>query len=197
MPPKKKSAPGETGIRIPAPELRTLVVKVRGTSPLLVSRWSEKALRQIAESQSGAPKTRKRAARDPQAEYEASSYRIGKGYGFPAAAFRLASVSACRLVDGLTMTQARSLFRVTEDLVKLEGPGPVMDERPVRLANGSADIRYRARFDEWSTKLTIRFLQSAVSAEQLVNLLVLAGECVGVGELRPERGGNYGCFTVE
>jgi len=195
MPPRKKP---ESRIIVPAPNLKVMRVGIKGLSPLLVNRWSEKAMRQIEETQSGAPKTRKRAARDPRAEFEASSYRYpGGGYGFPSASFRLAAVSACRLVDGLTMTQARVLFVIPADLVKLVGPRPKMDTRPVRLANGSADLRYRALFWPWATKLDIRYNANAVSAEQIINLLVLAGECIGVGELRPEKGGNHGRFTIK
>jgi hypothetical protein len=188
----------KTKIIIPPPDLRVLNCNIEGLSPLLVSRWSEKATRQITESQSGAPKTRKRAARDPEAEFKASLYEYpGGGYGFPCAAFRLAAVSACRLVDGLTMTQARLLFVIPDDLAKLTGAKPKMDTRPVRLANGSADLRYRGIFWPWATKLSVRYNAGAVSAEQLLNLLILAGECIGVGELRPERGGNYGRFTIK
>ena len=36
----------------------------------------------------------------------------------------------------------------------------------------------------------------ATTAEQVLNLLALAGEMVGVGEYRVERGGNYGRFKI-
>lgn len=184
-------------IEIAKPDIRTLRVKIVGLSPLMVSQWSEKALRMMAEAQSGAPKNKKREPRDPEQEFKDSCPKYpGGGYGFSAAAFRLAAIAACRHVDGLAMTQARSLFFVLGDLVKIEGK-PVMDTRPVRQADGVANLRYRARFDEWSTTLDLRYNAGATSAEQIYNLLVLAGEFVGVGEYRVERGGNYGRFTIK
>jgi hypothetical protein len=182
---------------IEKPDIRTLKVRVVGLSPLMVSQWSDKALRQMAEAQSGAPKNRKHPPRDPQKEYEDSCPKLSDGsYGFSAAAFRLAAVSACRHVDGLAMTSARSMFFVVDDLVKIKGR-PTMDTRAVRQADGGTNLRYRARFDSWETTLTIRYNAGSATAEQILNLLVLAGEFVGVGEYRVERGGNYGRFEVK
>ena len=63
-----------------------LLVPVVGTAPLIVNRWSEKAKRELLESQQGKKKIK--TPLDPQAEYEASYYRIEvddqpMGYGSP------------------------------------------------------------------------------------------------------------------
>jgi hypothetical protein len=174
-------------------------IKIAGLSPLLMHCWSAKQMRQIAENQAQVPKSAKREKRDPEAEFKASMYLWPKGgYAFPAGSFRLACISACRSIDGLTMTQARQLFNVESenDLVKIVGPEPKMDTRPVRLSNGSADIRYRGIFWPWSTEIQIRYNAGATSAEQIAHLLLLAGETVGIGELRPEKGGSYGRFEI-
>lgn len=184
-------------IRIPEPDLRLMSVDLVGLSPLLCQRFSEKAGRQIAEGQSGAPKSKKRTPRDPHQEYLDSMHEHPSGgYAFPASAFRKAAISACRMLDGLPMTVARTLFICPQELVKIEGSKPVMDTRHVRLSSGSVDLRYRGIFHEWKTKLEIRYNAGATSVEQIANLLVLAGECIGVGELRPEKGGNYGRFSI-
>jgi hypothetical protein len=44
--------------------------------------------------------------------------------------------------------------------------------------------------------VTIKFNTSAISAEQVANLLNVAGFGVGIGEWRPERNGSYGRFHV-
>lgn len=66
----------------------------------------------------------------------------------------------------------------------------------VRIALGTADIRYRGEFREWSADLAIRFNASVLSAEQITNLFNMAGFGVGVGEWRPERSGSFGMFHV-
>ena len=189
---------------IQCPQFKLVSIKLEGLSPLVVHRWSEKALGMMTAKQAGAPKTRKRDARDPEAEFEAASYKLDDGnYGFPAGAFKLAAVSSCRLIDGITMTAARGLFVCPQEFVTLTNPAPekgkpwpVMDTRPVRVGMGAADIRYRPMFWPWTCELHVRFVAGATSAEQIGYLLMLAGEAVGVGEMRPEKGGNYGRFRI-
>jgi hypothetical protein len=189
-------------IIIPKPHFETMDMDLIGLSPLLVNRWSEKAIRQIEEKQAKTAVRQKRAQRDPHAEFEAASYRVNGSYAFPSASFRLAAIGACRLIDGITMATARRLFTCPEEYVILEGNSkngaswPEMDSRPIRLANGVADMRYRPLFWPWACTLRIRFFAGATTPEQIGNLIVLAGECIGIGELRPEKGGNLGRFTI-
>lgn len=187
-------------LEIRRPDLQTVEIPLEGLSPLIVNRWSEKAMRQIEENQQGKVKMPrgKKEPRNPEAEFLASSYRLGDGdYGFPAGAFRKAAISAVRNVDGMTMAFAKGLFVCPDEYVQLITGEPEMDVRPVRLQSGVADLRYRAKFWPWSCVLKIRFFAGATSAEQIANLMIIAGECVGVGELRPERGGSYGRFTIK
>lgn len=195
---KAAKSTGSVVLDVPKPDIKWMTLNIEGLTPLLCGGWSEESLQEMERAQSHAPKTGKRAPRDPQADYEGSMYRSGNGkdYLFPSAAFRKAAISACRGIDGLAMTEAAQLFRCEDEYVTLQGK-PTMDRRPARLKNGTATIAYRARFDKWSCKLTLRYNARATNAEQLVNLLLLAGETVGVGNLRPEKKGNYGCFTIK
>lgn len=62
---------------------------------------------------------------------------------------------------------------------------------------GTADIRYRGEFPEWSTEITLRYNANVLSPEQVANLFNVAGFAVGVGEWRPQRDGSFGMFHVE
>jgi hypothetical protein len=169
-------------------------------------RWSEKAKIMMLEKQMGKSRGKKEA-KDPQADYEACIYRMDDGApGFPAAAFKAAIVGACRLFDGLPMTQAKIAVRVEgvfnaggECLIPIEGE-PRMREDMVRLETGVADIRHRAGFPQWRATLQITFNEGVLSLEQLYNLVNAAG-FGGVGEWRPSapkgKSGSYGCFRVE
>jgi hypothetical protein len=67
----------------------------------------------------------------------------------------------------------------------------------VRIAMGTADIRYRGEFKKWMCEITVNFDASMLSAEQVYNLFNRAGFAVGVGERRPEKeGAGYGRFHV-
>ena len=73
---------------------------------------------------------------------------------------------------------------------------PEMREDMVRIGMGTADIRYRGEFKNWSTILTIRYNERAMSLEQIINLFNIGGFSCGVGEWRPSKDGSYGMFHV-
>lgn len=189
---------------IQRPQFVEIVVKLVGLSPLMVHAWSEKARGLMVAKHAGAPKTRKREIRDPEQEFRDAAYRLDDGaHAFPAGGFKAAAVSSCRLIDGITMVAAKSLFVVPQEYVTItnpkpekDKPWPTMDARPVRVGMGAADLRYRPVYWPWACELRVRYVAGSTSAEQIGYLLMLGGEAVGVGEMRPERGGNYGRFAI-
>lgn len=191
-------------ISIPAPDIRVLNVTVEGTSPLIVHRFAEKARKQIEDKQ-GKRARGAREIRDPEAEYEAAMYKLdGRGkYGFKANAFKLAMVDACAFCEGITKVFAKGAFFVMGDLLEIKGSKPHMRTDVVRVPpgpGGGADMRYRPEWDTWTIDLQIRYNAQLITAEQLVNLLTLAGLHIGIGEQRPsspKKSGNNGMFTVQ
>lgn len=193
---KAKAKPAEETIQIPQIEIERMVIKVIGDSPLVVHKWSEKAKKEMLDKQMKVAK-KGREAKDPQRDYEESIYHHPDGgYGFPSIAFKSSAVDACRFTDGTKMTVARGAFHVEGEYVKLEGDDPKPREDMVRVGMGTADIRYRAEFTNWSASIPISYNKHALSREQIVNLFNLAGFGVGVGEWRPEKNGQFGRFHV-
>lgn len=197
------------GVEIPTPDFRTLEIPITSITPLIVHSWDEKAKRQMLEKQMkrAAPK---KEAKNPEADYLASMYISDEDWhGVPAVGFKQAMVDACRQTDGLSMTLAKRLFFIKADgrsskknvdLVRIEGT-PRPREDMVRLKKGgSADIRYRAEYPEWSATLTVEYNARLISAEQIVNLVELAGYSEGVCEWRPSSPesatGIYGRWKV-
>lgn len=190
-----KSTPATETISIPSIEVRTMRLRLIGDSPLISHAWSEKAKKQMLDKQMKKAKTAKEA-KDPHQDYIDSMYVHPEGgYGFPCVAFKAAAVGACRFSDGVKMTEARGAFHVVGELAQIEGE-PNMRQDMVRIAMGTADIRFRGEFKKWAVELTISYNAAALSAEQIVNLFNIAGFGVGVGEWRPERDGSYGRFHV-
>lgn len=183
-------------------DLRYVEVPIIGETEYISHRWSEKARAMMLAAQTS--KTRvKKQPKDPQADYEGSMYRLEDGRcGIPAAAFKAAIVGACRLFEGVRMTQVKTLIRVigegTDQLVPIDAE-PHMREDMVRLETGVADIRFRAGFWPWSASIQIRYIASAIGLGSVVNLLDAAGQG-GVGEWRPSAPksatGSYGTFRV-
>lgn len=194
-------------IEIPKIDVRQLEIQVMGDSPLICHRWSEKAKKEILDKQMKKAKTAKEA-KDPWMDFCHSLYWLDEmpakpteaqvraaKFGFPAVAFKAAAVSACRDADGLRMTEARGRFHVNGELVEING-SPTLREDMVRVGMGTADIRFRGEFKEWNAVLRLSYNASAISPEQIVNLLNIAGFGVGVGEWRAEKDGSYGRFHV-
>ena len=183
-------------------------LNIVGMSPLIVHRWSEKAKKMILDTQMKRAKTAK-VAKDPEQDFNDSRYISTEGWdGIPAGGFKACLVNAGRLIDGLDMTMARRLFFVqpqgfTKDgvvLIKIDGT-PENFESMVRIAMGTADIRFRAMYREWNAVVLIEFMKNQISREQLVNLIEVAGWGEGLCEWRPgapkSNTGSYGRFSIK
>lgn len=200
-------APSVT-LQIPRIDVKRLVLKLSGDSPLISHAWSQKAIDMMLDKQMKKAKAAK-AAKDPWSDFCESLYWVtgkpekpnekdveGAKFGFPCVAFKAAAVGACRFSDGIKMTEARGAFHVIGELSTIESDPPKMRQDMVRIGMGTADVRFRGEFTEWSTELTISYNAAALSPEQIVNLFNIAGFGVGVGEWRPEKDGSYGRFHV-
>lgn len=178
-------------------ETQDVSIKLIGITSLICNRFPERAPEQILNKQQKKAKGGKKI-RDPEKEYLESLYPKNGATGcyvFPSQAFKNAAVGACRYVDGLAMTVTRGALHIMAEYVDIEGE-PSMREDTVRLPNGSADLRYRAEFKEWSVILPIRFNSTALSLEQVASLFDIAGFGVGVGDWRPEKNGSHGMFRL-
>ena len=191
----------ETTIEIQKVEIAMVKFRVRGITPLIVSRFSEKAKQMMLEKQMKKASAGKEA-KNPVEQYENSLYKFadGKRTGFPAVGFKAAMVRGGKQL-GLTMTDLRGRFHVMADegdLVEIHGE-PHPREDMVRLATGVADIRFRGEYYAgWEAELTIQYFKNAISAEQLAQLLSIAGFSCGIGEWRPEKSnsGSFGLFEL-
>jgi hypothetical protein len=195
-------------VAIPRIDTRTMQLRLVGDSPLISHAWSQKAIEMMLAKQMKKAKTAK-DAKDPWSDFCESLYWLSAKpakpteddvtkaeFGFPCVAFKAAAVGACRFSEGIKMTEARGAFHVSGELVKIESDPPKMRQDMVRIAMGTADVRFRGEFTQWAATITVAYNAAALSPEQIVNLFNLAGFGVGVGEWRPEKDGSYGRFHV-
>ncbi len=183
-------------IRIVQYDIKTTRLRIVGESPLICHAWSEKAKLMMLNKQMGLA-TEGKTPKDPDEDFRSSLYHLeGGGYGFPTIAFKAAAVTACTsLGKAITKVAARQAFHIQGEMAVIKGE-PRRRSDMVRIGMGTADIRFRGEFPEWETELLIRFNARAITLEQLVNLFNLAGFAVGVGEWRPECGGQNGLFRT-
>lgn len=187
-----KDAPVEVAVE--RLDLRHIELTLVGDSPLIVHAWSDKAKKMMLDKQMKRGSQGK-TAKDPEEDYRESLYHHPDGgYGFPTVGVKAAAVRAGTDV-GMKMTDIRRSFYIAGEMVKVDGE-PRMCEDMVRVGMGTADIRYRGEFPEWTIKLTVTYNARVISVEQLVNLFNVAGFGVGIGEWRPEKSGQFGMFHV-
>jgi hypothetical protein len=193
----------------PIPQ-ETIYVPIIGTSPLIVSRFSEKAKQQMLDTQQG--RRRPRTARDPDEEYRASLYkgtnaRRNTLYGFPASGFKQATVGAARFYGkDVKMTELRQFMffkgryfpEEGQQLTVINGT-PVMRQDYVRLAGAGrpADLRFRGMFEQWTAVLVVSYTSSALTRDSALSLIDAGGTGVGVGEWRPEHKGEFGTYAID
>jgi hypothetical protein len=196
----------ETTITIDPIAEETVMVPIVGTSPLLVNRFSEKAKRQMLDAMQG--RKTHREPKNPEAEYEAAFYRFkdGNANGFPAIAFKLATIGAARFYGkSVTMTSLKQFMffrgepgKDGQQLVRITGE-PRMREDVTRVGGGrgGADLAYRPEFTEWSAVLDVTYVTSALTRNSVLSLIDAGGKGIGVGEWRPEKDGDFGTYRID
>lgn len=204
----------EATVTISPPDIRTAEFMIRGTAPLVVNAFSEKAQAQMRAKQeagSTANSKRKRPARDFDADLKRALHISTAGWeGIVATAFKHALVSACRTV-GFKMTLAKlGLFVEPEGFDSKNGlplirivsdKGYETSVMHAPNTGGTFDLRVRPMWREWRMKIRISYDADMFTLSDVANLLMRAGRQVGVGEGRPDSkrsvGQSWGTFTVE
>ena len=175
-----------------------LTLRIVGDTPLVTHRFDERARKQIADKQGGKAK-QKKAPKVPEDDFNAARYQLEEGGdGFPSAGLKRAAMSAFRFSDGIKKVEIAGALHVEpgKELVQIIADEPTMREDAVRIAMGTTDLRYRPQYWPWSIEFEVLYNERAITPEQIVNLFDIAGFGIGIGENRPERGGQWGMFHV-
>ena len=200
-------------IAITPPDFRHISIRLKGTSPLVINRFSQKAMIEMKATQEAGSTSRAkkvRTAKDFDALYEGAKHKSIEGWdGIHAASFRNAAISACRAV-GFKMTHAKLAFRVMEDGWDMADGAPlvkILDGKaeqwiaPTRNATGVIDLRSRPMYKKWGARLNIQYDAGMLSDADIVNLISRVGVQVGIGEGRPDSkqsaGLGFGLFEID
>lgn len=190
-------AKAESVITLQPIQRQTMQVRIVGDSPLICHRFDEKA-RKIMLDKQQKKAAQAKAAKDPEADFNAARYVMEDGRdGFPAAGVKKAIANAFRFSDGIKRVEINGALHVEPgaELIPIDCREMVMREDTVRISM-STDIRFRPEYRDWSMEFCVVFNSRAISPEQIVNLVNIAGFGIGIGEWRPERSGQFGMFHV-
>ena len=222
---KKGRGPGRGPMVIDVEPLKLLSVKVTlvGETPLLMNNFNQRGvgLTEMRNRMLGipAPKKTNRAPKDPVRSFRDALYALSaipktKGtmkdwlagkkvtaYGkffIPFSMLKGCIETAATDVDGASKAGVKRAVRIVETWAELKHKAPpYMVEHVVRLPNGAPDLRYRAQFDDWEVTFTTQMNSAVLSVPKLVNLFNVAGFAAGLGDWRPEKGGEFGRFHVK
>lgn len=178
---------------------------VMGESPLIMERMSQKVKEGLL---SPAPKknaTERQTSlkHAPLQEYRDSAY-LAESNTNPtrlqmlSTAFKRSMATAALEIPGAKKSQIGRLTYVPGTHVDIYGlPKMLMSVVRSSDMNRTPDIRTRCIVPEWCAIVTVSFVSPQLRAQDVANLLGAAGQVVGVGGWRPEKGsGSFGRFTL-
>ena len=116
----------------------------------------------------------------------------------PGSAFKGAVKSAALRMPGATKTEISQLLQIMDEWVPIFGT-PMLHMAVVRNSgmNKTPDVRSRPILPRWCASLRVRFMTPQLSLQTVGRLFDGAGQIMGVGDFRPEKGaGNFGRFTI-
>jgi hypothetical protein len=194
-------ATANKSVQIKQFDIKHVVIPISGVSPLIVNKFSNKAIDMMIGIRNGGAKNKKHEIQVPEEDVENAKHYSEHGWeGFPAAGFKAAMVRGAKMI-GMVMKDTQTNFFVKADdeqsqLVRIYGESRLRRDM-VRVGMGAADIRFRPEYPEWSANLTIEFNAGVLSLDQIHQLVKAAGYGCGIGEMRPEKGKfNYGRFVL-
>ncbi len=183
-------------IQIPEIKLKSMVVSIVGSTPLLTNRFSDRARKMIEDKQQHEAKG-PREARDPDAEFNDAMHLLAGGvHGFPSDGIKKALVAAGFRFADEKGTHLRGILNIPAAFVPIQAPAPTMRSDPVRLRGAGFTIAYRPQFWPWSMDVPVMFNSSMIGEAQILNLFQIAGFAVGIGSWRPESNGTFGQFVL-
>ncbi len=182
--------------------MKTIEIEIRGTTPLLIHKFSEDA------EQAKATRRMEVKQRDPREEATKNAYIAQDGtfffnaFSIPSAMGNAGANHKARGTRKSLRYVVPSAVRMKSDTVTiLNGSGPAksfeVDARPVTIpATKGRVMRHRPRFDQWGAKFELTVNDDLLSVEMAHQLLQEAGQSIGIGDFRPEKRGPFGTFRV-
>lgn len=205
-------------------EMQTTQLTIVGDTPLIMHAWSEKAKKQVLDAQMGKAKGKQKEHKSPMQDFIDSMYwltdkptggdteeekqelfaqaiRSGAKFGFPVTALKQAAISASYR-KGWTKDKMslRGVFFIDGgfgEFMEIKSDPPIMREDMVRVGMGTADIRYRGEFRNWSCSFLLKYdANGQYDLTSIVNMVNAGGVVCGLEKWRVEKDGMFGQFHV-
>ena len=184
--------------------MKRVTVSVVGYSPLIMHRMAPKVMRELLYGRNfkNSAALAGTLKHDPLEEFQDALYKTrdlaaATAIHLPGGSFAAALSSVATDIPGAARAQIQRLTSVTDVNVQIYGvPTLRMDMVRQGGISRTPDIRTRPHFEQWCAIFTIEYFGNLLNENTVVNLLAAAGRLRGVGEWRPEKGGQFGKFDV-
>ena len=198
------SAKKDATIHVPLLEMDQDEFILVGNSGLFSHRMGQKAKQQLLLG--GRKKTaaeKMNLKHHPEVEFR-DSMHLFKDFSehtqvvFPATAVKSAMATAALVVEGITSADVKRLVYIPDEWIPIYGvPKLRMDITRSSDINRTPDVRTRAFFPEWATKITIKYAKPRLNLKSVAALVANAGIMCGIGDYRQEKGkGAFGTWKI-
>ncbi len=191
--------------------MEQIKVKITGTSPLLMhSERLSNPFDPLTKEQKKLSSKRKKTEEDHE-EMAKNEWTGGLYHDKEIGPYIPARMLKAAIRDGAKLSRGGKKIsravQVLENRLPLQYKGPrtvkklwddgrFMDIRSV-VVQRSRLMRCRPVFHEWSVEATLMFMADQIDKADLVANLETAGLLIGMGDFRPDKGGDFGRFDVE
>lgn len=189
--------------------MQNLIIRLIGESPMLLhSDRGANPIHPDAVAHKALTSKRKKTDEDhiaiANSEYMLGFYS-GQDIVIPSANVRSAIVQGAKL--NKLGKQFQRCVMILSDATPVDHSGPktkekmwqtpaCVDCRSVKVGTARL-MRYRPRLNDWSLSVEIIYDEKMVERAQIISAAENAGRYVGIGDYRPEKGGQFGRFSVE
>ena len=184
-------------VRLKAPSIKVMDVELIGISTYIPHQAGEKVKADLLKRQMDKVKIREK--RDLDTEYDDCFYRTKEGKLYiPGPAFARSLLSVVADFDGVSGAEVKRNVRILSDecLLKHGKIEPRIDLVVLAGIGRTMDVRKRPYIHDWKTTVKVQFNADKFSPSEILTLFQAAGMCVGVGDWRPEKGGNHGMWRI-
>ena len=202
--PKPERATSTDTVHVQRIASKAYAITIIGMTGLYLHKMSQKAQRDLllgGKKKSAAEK--QTIKHDPIQEFRNSMYfsrdlSPDAAVVFPAMAIKRAMRTIAVEIDGVKGTQIDRLIYMPEEHIKLIGT-PILRMDVTRSSDigRTPDVRTRAYMPAWGARFTLHAAHPQFSQATIQALLANAGQFIGIGDNRQERGkGSFGTFVV-
>lgn len=181
--------------------METMQRKIRGISPLLMhstagmSTEPKEGLKSKSDNLTGREEAEMGAYRDESGGLVFPTIAFSRTLWEAASGVKIGKMSARSLLAGIIQTS--EFVAVVDPETGEQLRDFEVDTRFVKIGNARVP-RSRAKLMSWAIILTVDYDEDLLHEKAIHELLVKAGQLVGIGDYRPKTGGGpFGRFAVE